>query len=113
MTTLYPGMIVPKYYIPGLGYSPSSGPPIGGYGVGANPRQYSSTFYGSDVKQLYPNTWQFSKNAKKVTKRAKLVNVINVVVNKLQNIKSQYVYNKIIKCPKKKLNSKLTNTKIN
>lgn len=42
-----------KYYEPGLGYSTSSGPPVGGYGP-ANPRIYSSTFFGSDVKDLLP-----------------------------------------------------------
>jgi hypothetical protein len=65
MTTLPDGLIVPKIYRPGLGYSASSGPQVGGLNVGANPREYSSTFFGSDIKSLLPMTYQFSKKAKR------------------------------------------------
>ena len=52
------GIIVPKYYIKGYGYSNSSGPPSGGLGVNANPAFYSSTFFGSDVKGLFPINYE-------------------------------------------------------
>ena len=64
-TELYPGMVVPKLYIRGLGYSASSGPQVGGFGTLSSPREYSSTFYGSNVKQLLPYTYEFSKRKKK------------------------------------------------
>ena len=64
-TELSNGIIVPKYYNPGLGYSPASGPPVGGLGVGANPRVYSSTFFGDDVKALLPPTNAFGKRKRK------------------------------------------------
>jgi hypothetical protein len=61
-----------KYYVPGLGYSPAGGPPVGGYGP-ANPSIYSSTFFGSDVKGLLPLVNMFSKkrSKKRLNKRLK------------------------------------------
>lgn len=56
MTTILGGDIaVPKLYRPGLGYSPASGPQNGGLGVNANPYVYSSTFFGDNVKALFPS----------------------------------------------------------
>jgi hypothetical protein len=69
MTTLYPGMTVPKIYTKGLGYSPASGPQVGGLDISANPYVYSSTFFGSDVKGLLPPIVNFSK--KRTKKRTK------------------------------------------
>ncbi len=77
MTTLPFGIVVPKYYIPGYGYSTATGPQVGGYGVGANPNEFSSTFYGSNIKALLPSTaishtlppmFNFSRKAKKTRK---------------------------------------------
>ena len=53
-TYLSNGISVPKIYRPGLGYSPASGPQVGGLGVNANPHEYSSTFFGDNVKALFP-----------------------------------------------------------
>lgn len=55
----------PKYYVAGLGYSPSSAGPVGGaptYGFQSSPSVYSSTFFGSDVKGLLP---QFGRRRSK------------------------------------------------
>jgi hypothetical protein len=60
----------PKYFVAGLGYSPSSASPSGGspaYGFEASPSVFSSTFFGSDVKGLLP---QFGKKSKKKTKKS-------------------------------------------
>lgn len=70
-TELSGGIVVPKYYKAGLGYSPASGPQVGGLGVGANPREYSSTFFGSDVKNLLPPTLAFgSKKSKRRSRKS-------------------------------------------
>ncbi len=74
MTTLG-DITVPKYYIAGLGYSPSSGPAVGGgsgYGFKYGPEIYSSTFFGSDVKSLLP-AFKFSsrKSRKFSSKKSK------------------------------------------
>lgn len=74
-TELYPGMVVPKIYMPGLGYSTASGPQVGGSGLGpanaggASPFKYSSTFFGSGIKQLFPSTFQFSSSKRRASKR--------------------------------------------
>lgn len=61
---------VPKTYVPGLGYSPASGPAVGGgFGVDYSPEIYSSTFFGSDVKGLFPR--QFGKTSKRTHKRTR------------------------------------------
>lgn len=76
-TELYPGLVVPKIYRPGLGYSTATGPQVGGTGLGpadaggASPYKYSSTFFGSDVKQLFPSTFQFSKTKVYRSKKSK------------------------------------------
>ncbi len=76
-TELYPGLVVPKIYMPGLGYSAASGPQVGGSGLGpadaggASPFKYSSTFFGSGVKQLFPSTFQFSSRKRKSSKKSK------------------------------------------
>src|ERR1700722_9782432 len=73
MTELLYGITVPKIYTPGYGYSNASGTPEGGIGLGpgyadnieasnapvellanASPWIYSTTFYGSNVKDLVP-----------------------------------------------------------
>ena len=47
----------PKYFIPGYGYSASSGSSVGG---GPNfidsPSAYATSFYGDDLRQLFPIT---------------------------------------------------------
>lgn len=67
MTTLSSGLKVPLNYKPGLGYSPASGPPMGGQWMQASPEIYSSTFFGSNVKGLFPR--RFSKKKTKKTKK--------------------------------------------
>ncbi len=67
MTTLLDGLVVPKYYTPGYGYSTSSGPPVGGYGD-YSPYVYSSTFFDSDVKELLPPQQNCGKKVKKSKK---------------------------------------------
>lgn len=75
-TELYPGLVVPKIYMPGLGYSAASGPQVGGSGLGpadaggASPYKYSSTFFGSGIKQLFPGTFQFSSRRMSRKRRA-------------------------------------------
>lgn len=59
-------LVLPFQYRTGLGYSPASGPQVGGAGLGVmgDPSIYSSTFFGSDVKGLFPDPKQ-NFNAKK------------------------------------------------
>ena len=59
MPTNISGYSVPLNFTPGYGYGPGSGPPVGGRGVGASPKLYSSTFYGSNVKSLFPLISQY------------------------------------------------------
>jgi len=54
MSATFNDGVATLYYIPGLGFSPASGGPVGGLGVPATPLKYSSTFFGSDVKGLLP-----------------------------------------------------------
>jgi hypothetical protein len=68
MTTLLDGLVVPKYYTEGYGYSHASGPPVGGFGP-ENPYIYSSTFYGSDVKGLFPANNSYYGHKKKLRRR--------------------------------------------
>ena len=61
-----------KYYVPGLGYSTSSnGGTGGGPNFPANPSVYSSTFFGDNIKALFPimpsiNSFGRSKRFKKL-----------------------------------------------
>jgi hypothetical protein len=71
-TLLSNGITVPKTYRPGLGFSPSSGPQVGGLGVNANPSYYSSTFFGDNVKALFPLIGQNSFGKKKRSKKRKV-----------------------------------------
>lgn len=50
----------------------SSGPPVGGLGVGANPYQYSSTFFGHNVKDsmIPTNFFGSKKSVRKVSRKA-------------------------------------------
>jgi len=56
---------------PGLGYSHNSGPAIGGLGSGDTPLQYSSTFFGSNIKSLLPPNLTFGRSKKKSKKKSK------------------------------------------
>ncbi len=62
---------LPITFRSGLGYSPASGPQVGGIGLGINgdPSIYSSTFFGSDVKGLFPN--RFSSKRRRTIKKNK------------------------------------------
>jgi hypothetical protein len=106
MTTLASGIVVPKYYIPGYGYSTATGPQVGGYGVGANPNEFSSTFFGSNIKALLPSTaishtlppmFNFSKKAKKNRKTRKSI-------KNIKNRKSRKSIRKSIKGRKSRKN---------
>jgi len=46
-------------FFPGLGYSHNSGSAVGGLGTSDTPLQYSTTFFGSDVKGLLPPNLTF------------------------------------------------------
>lgn len=52
-------------FFPGLGYSPASGGPVGGLGVSATPLEFSTTFFGSDVKSLLPPNMTYGKRKSK------------------------------------------------
>lgn len=59
---------VPKYFIPGLGYSPASGPPSGGLWLGPSGDSSinnSGSFFGYDVKGLFPNSFGSKKRSSK------------------------------------------------
>jgi hypothetical protein len=71
MTNIVDGFITSKHFVPGFGYSPSSGQNIGA-AVQANPSIYSSTFFGTDLKSLFPSgKFSFSKKKKKIIKGSK------------------------------------------
>lgn len=70
MTTLPSGIVVPQYFTEGLGYSPASGPAVGGGGpVSYSPAIFSSTFFGSDIR-LFPR-YGFSFSNKKLRLKLK------------------------------------------
>jgi len=62
------GFQTSKYYLPGLGYSPSSGQDTG-LSIQVDPNIYSSTFFGSDVKSLLPLRFGRRKGSKKINKK--------------------------------------------
>ncbi len=66
---------VPKYFVPGYGYSPASGPPGGGAWMGpdADAASRSSSFFEYNVKDLFPNSFGNKKKIKqsKTIKRSK------------------------------------------
>ena len=56
-------------FFPGLGYSVGSGIPFGGLGVSATPLEYSSTYFGSDVKGLLPGNLTFGRRRRSFRKK--------------------------------------------
>ncbi len=101
MNVIYSGpnnipLILPKYYIPGLGYSPASSCPSGGgLGVDYSPDKHMSTFFGSDVKSLLPNSFGKSRKLKKkVSKRKVHKKSMKTKLSKRKKLLLKYVGNK-------------------